>query len=140
MCRINIFLVLLAICTGTGYSQTIQVDARNVIKVFNHHPVGINVNYLMDDDAYLKPEIPIAQALISMKVGMLRYPGGEKSDNYLWSIPPPMNPQILILLPGVIVTGQTEITDFLRMQSIRRLTLLILMSSWSYVKRSGLNP
>jgi hypothetical protein len=88
MSRINIFLVLLVICTGTGYSQTIQVDARNVIRVFNHHPVGINVNYLMDDDAYLKPEIPIAQALITMKVGMLRYPGGEKSDNYLWSIPP----------------------------------------------------
>ncbi|MEM6841289.1 MAG: T9SS type A sorting domain-containing protein [Bacteroidota bacterium] len=85
-CTIIIFLVLFV---SQVFSQTvISVDADRVVKTFDHNPVGINVNYLMDDDAYLQPNIPLSQSLSNINPGILRFPGGEKSDNYLWSVPP----------------------------------------------------
>jgi alpha-L-arabinofuranosidase len=74
----------------TGYlcSQTITVDAAKVIKTFDHNPTAINLNYLMDDDSYLHPAVSCEQSLKNMNIGMVRYPGGEKSDNYLWSVAP----------------------------------------------------
>lgn len=76
-------------------SQTINIDAGIVIKSFDHNPVSINIDYLMDDDSFLKPEIGIKESLLNMNIGALRYPGGEKADNYLWSVPPytSANPQ-----------------------------------------------
>ena len=69
-------------------AQTINVDAGVVVKTFDHNPASINLDYLMDDDAYLKPAISLQQSFKNMKVGALRFPGGEKSDNYLWSVAP----------------------------------------------------
>lgn len=76
-------------------AQTINIDAGIVIKSFDYNPVSININYLMDDDSFLNPEIGIKESLSSMNIGAIRYPGGEKADNYLWSIPPytSANPQ-----------------------------------------------
>lgn len=42
----------------------------------------------MDDDSYLNPATSLSKSLLNMSVGMLRFPGGEKSDNYLWSVSP----------------------------------------------------
>jgi alpha-L-arabinofuranosidase len=42
----------------------------------------------MDDDNYLKPQRKTADALKAMGVKYLRYPGGNKSDMYLFSVPP----------------------------------------------------
>jgi alpha-L-arabinofuranosidase len=81
------------IFVSRSFSQTISIDAANVIKTFDHNPVGINLDYLMDDDSYLNPAISLSQSLLNMKIGMLRYPGGEKSDNYLWSVFPYTNAQ-----------------------------------------------
>ena len=83
-----LFLFLSALPLFSLFAQAIQVDASNVIRTLDHNPAAINVNYLMDDDSYLNPAIPVAQALSQMSIGRLRYPGGEKSDNYLWSVPP----------------------------------------------------
>eukprot|EP00884_Botryococcus_braunii_P003063 jgi/Botrbrau1/12758/Bobra.67_1s0117.1 len=52
--------------------------------------VGINCNYLVDDavrregGAGSNP-VSFIDALQGMNVGALRYPGGEKADNYLWA-------------------------------------------------------
>lgn len=82
------------------FSQSLTVDATQILKVLDHNPAALNLNYLMDDDAYLQPTVPLAQTLTTMQVGRLRFPGGEKSDNYLWSVAPynAVNPQFAI--PG----------------------------------------
>ncbi len=66
----------------------IQIFPDSVLNDVSHHPVGINVDYFMDDDNYLKPAIRTADALKAMGVRYLRYPGGNKSDLYLFSVPP----------------------------------------------------
>ncbi|MEJ7767607.1 MAG: hypothetical protein WKF70_00385 [Chitinophagaceae bacterium] len=54
----------------------------------SHHPIGINVDFFMDNDRFLHPKRSTADALKAMGVKYLRYPGGEKSDLYLFSKPP----------------------------------------------------
>jgi hypothetical protein len=66
----------------------IQVYPDSVLADVSHHPVGINVDYFMDDDNYLKPARRTADALKAMGVRYIRYPGGNKSDLYLFSVPP----------------------------------------------------
>ena len=88
MNKLFLTIIILIICVSKTFSQTINVDAAIVIKTFDHNPATINLNYLMDDDSYLNPETSLSQSLSSMKVSMLRFPGGEKADNYLWSISP----------------------------------------------------
>ncbi|MBF9253687.1 hypothetical protein I2I11_10320 [Pontibacter sp. 172403-2] len=80
------YLVLfLFIFSRLAFAQeSITVQANTVIKDVSHHPVGINVDYLMDDDTYLQPETSTTSALQEMGVKFLRFPGGEKSDNYIW--------------------------------------------------------
>jgi len=53
-----------------------------------HKPLGINLDYFMDDDNFLKPARRTADALKEMGVKYLRYPGGNKSDFYFFSKPP----------------------------------------------------
>ena len=87
--KIKIYIVvMLSTILSFATAQTITVRPDNVIKTFDHNPTGINLNYLMDDDSFLKPSVLLKQSLLNMKIGMLRFPGGEKADNYLWSIPP----------------------------------------------------
>lgn len=50
--------------------------------------LGVNVNYLLDDDANRPGSRPLAQALREVGAGTLRYPGGAKSDVTFWSLPP----------------------------------------------------
>jgi hypothetical protein len=64
------------------------VDTARVLKRFDRHPVGINLDYLWDSDANRPAARPIAEALREMGVSWLRYPGGGKSDMHLWSAPP----------------------------------------------------
>src|SRR4030042_3987649 len=68
----------------------IQIDVYpdSVLSDISNHPVGINLDYFMDDDKYLKPGRYKADALKAMGVRYLRYPGGNKSDFYFFSKPP----------------------------------------------------
>ncbi|HEY7534032.1 MAG TPA: hypothetical protein VH681_14770, partial [Nitrospiraceae bacterium] len=50
--------------------------------------LGINMNFLLDDETQRKPKRPLHAALKEMGVRSLRFPGGEDSDGYLWSVPP----------------------------------------------------
>ena len=86
-------LVLLMPLLGKGQSNNKSVVVVNiypdsVLNDVSKHPIGINMNYFMDDDNYLKPSRKTVDALKAMGVKYLRYPGGNKSDYYLFSKPP----------------------------------------------------
>ena len=62
--------------------------SRRICKV-DRRVIGINIDYLVDhDDNRVAGARPLTAALREMGVRSLRYPGGDKSDNYLWSVPP----------------------------------------------------
>ncbi|MBL7110767.1 MAG: hypothetical protein ISS19_02355 [Bacteroidales bacterium] len=75
-------------CKKEDSAIQIRVYPDSVIADISHHPIGINVDYFMDDDNYLKPERRTADALKAMGVKYVRYPGGNKSDFYFFSKPP----------------------------------------------------
>jgi alpha-L-arabinofuranosidase len=75
-------------CQEKESGVTIKIFPDSTVNTVAHHPIGINLDYFMDDDNYLKPAIHTANALKSMGVRYLRYPGGNKSDLYLFSVPP----------------------------------------------------
>jgi len=96
-----VFALLLAVITGCSILQesakcdtttNILIDLDTVLTNVSHHPIGINVNFFMDSD-YFGPKRSTVDALKAMGVKYLRYPGGEKSDMYLWSVPPYDKPQ-----------------------------------------------
>ena len=83
-------LVLVALYGGPLHAQdAIRVDVSSTISDISRRPFGINLNFLLDDDenrpAALKK---LAEGLRAAGVKYLRYPGGEKADGYLWSVPP----------------------------------------------------
>ncbi|HDS08226.1 MAG TPA: hypothetical protein ENO05_11440 [Bacteroides sp.] len=91
----NIYILLaamtIAVASGCGDRRNeilIHVYADSVVTDVSNHPVGINLDYFMDDDHYLQPERSTAEALKAMGVKYLRYPGGNKSDFYFFSVPP----------------------------------------------------
>lgn len=67
----------------------IAIDAKNIIRNLTGVEVGINLNYLMDD-AVLPGQTfaTTIYAISKMGTNFLRYPGGEKSDNYLFAKSP----------------------------------------------------
>lgn len=81
-------MALLFGCKERDAYVTITVYPDSVLNDVSHHPVGINIDYFMDDDQFLKPSRSTADALKAMGVRYLRYPGGNKSDLYLFSVPP----------------------------------------------------
>ena len=69
--------------------EQVTVDTLKVRAPVNPRCLGINVNYLVDDESRrVNPVRPLAGALKEMGVRVLRYPGGDKSDSVLWSRPP----------------------------------------------------
>ena len=89
--RIWIFLLpalLTLIGQAAAQPTTIRVYPDSVLSDVSRHPLGINLDYFMDDDKYLHPQRRLADALKAMHVKYLRYPGGNKSDFYFFSRPP----------------------------------------------------
>lgn len=96
----KLWLAVLATCAlGAGLTPrasatTVTVNAANIVSDVSENPLGINVNYLMDDDSVRPRDRSTSAALRDMNVRYVRYPGGEKGDNYLWSISPFTAPNI----------------------------------------------
>lgn len=68
---------------------TVTIYPEKVVNEFSATtPIGINVNYFEDNDDVLRAPRTTAAALKEMGVKYLRYPGGEKSDFYFFSVPP----------------------------------------------------
>jgi hypothetical protein len=85
---IIILVLLFPACREPKEIVEIRVSPDSVLSDVSHHPVGINLDYFMDDDKFLKPARSTTDALKAMGVKYLRYPGGNKSDFYFFSIPP----------------------------------------------------
>jgi hypothetical protein len=75
-------------CGKNDNEVMVQVYPDSVLSEVSSHPVGINIDYFTDDDKYLRPARRTADALKDMGVKYLRYPGGNKSDFYFFSVPP----------------------------------------------------
>jgi len=84
----------------------IMVNLDAIMADVSHDPIGINVNFYMDGEGHFSPKRSIVDALKAMGVKWLRYPGGEKSDLTLWSVPPYDKPR-----PTMARTGQGCVTD-----------------------------
>lgn len=74
--------------TSIVFAQSIIIYPDSVLNEVRRKPLGINLDYFMDNDKFLKPHRRLADALKAMGVKYLRYPGGNKSDFYLFSKPP----------------------------------------------------
>ncbi|HXW04960.1 MAG TPA: carbohydrate-binding protein [Vicinamibacterales bacterium] len=82
-------VLLLTAAVPAAPQDRIAVDLTSVLSDVSRKPIGVNVNYLLDADANRPAAIQsLAAALKRAGVRYLRYPGGEKSDGYLWSVPP----------------------------------------------------
>jgi alpha-L-arabinofuranosidase len=80
---------LLTLPPATAAQDQITVETASVVADVSRKPIGINLNFLLDDDANRTNAIQrLADALKQAGVKYLRYPGGEKADAYLWSVPP----------------------------------------------------
>jgi len=82
-------------CPAFANNATISVNADSVLadRQNQPRPIGINLNNLMDADSK-RPEgsRTMAATLTDMKPTFVRWPGGEKADNYLWAVPPTWQP------------------------------------------------
>ena len=87
-------LVVLAACILLGggrvaAQEQVVVNVNTPLADVSRRGIGVNVNYLLDDDANRAAALQtLAQALKAAGAKYLRYPGGEKSDGYLWSVAP----------------------------------------------------
>jgi alpha-N-arabinofuranosidase len=106
--RVGLLLGLLLGDSKAG-DVTVNINANSVLSDVSQHPIGINMDYLMDDDSRLAspPARSTKDALVAMGVKYLRYPGGEKSQNYLWSVSPWNRSNPRAALPGVFPTHDT---------------------------------
>lgn len=75
---------------GTEDNETlIVIDTKKVSRVFKTHPIGININVLMDSESKrLAGSRNLVEALKELGVTTLRFPEGELGDAYLWATPP----------------------------------------------------
>ncbi len=79
---------LLLSCVKRPEPLVITIDPDSVLADVSNHPVGINLDYFMDGDRFPDASQPVTQVLSEMGVKYLRYPGGDKSDLNLFSVPP----------------------------------------------------
>ena len=66
----------------------ITVFPDSIISDVSNHPVGVNLNFLMDGGRFPEAETNVAGAVKKLGTKYLRYPGGEKSDFYFFSVSP----------------------------------------------------
>lgn len=64
------------------------IDPTRISKPVVQHALGLNVNFLADHADMRSRGQGYLAALRQMGVRSLRYPGGEKSNEYFWSQPP----------------------------------------------------
>jgi alpha-N-arabinofuranosidase len=75
-------------CSQREETLMVTINADSVLNDVSNHPVGINLNYFMDGDRFPNASQSVASVLKEMGVKYLRYPGGDKSDMTLFSVPP----------------------------------------------------
>ena len=90
MKRILLYSLFFSTLISAGYAQTSKVRCYpdSVIKDVSNHPIGINLDFFMDGGRFPNAKHSVQEDLKKMAMKYLRYPGGEKSDLYLFSVPP----------------------------------------------------
>ena len=89
--RTVVFLFLCLVLSNRAVMaqrSLVKVFPDSVINNVSNHPIGINLNFLMDGGRFPNAERSLTEAIADMGVSYLRYPGGEKSDLYLFSVHP----------------------------------------------------
>jgi alpha-L-arabinofuranosidase len=84
---ISLLLTTICVCIFANSQANITVNVNSVLRSLSGNENGINLNYLVDGNL-ISSITNTTTALQNMKVKMLRYPGGEKSDNYFFSASP----------------------------------------------------
>lgn len=79
---------------------TIAVDMRSVIASGVRDKIGITINAARDHDVNYPGARPLYEALKEMGVKHIRYPGGEKSNQYFWAQSPYTSPATQMWIPG----------------------------------------
>lgn len=104
MTRRALLIVLLAlacVAPAPALAATDRVTVNLSSAIGSAARWGINVDYLTDDDRLRPPgAVSLGNALLGLGATFARYPGGEKSDSYLWSVPPLAEP-----IPTLARTG-----------------------------------
>jgi alpha-L-arabinofuranosidase len=85
--KIIVFALLTSVSV-IAVPDNVSIDVQRVLADVSSKPLGINTDFFVDDDGNRPAQRNLDQALAEMGVKYLRYPGGEKSDGYLWSVPP----------------------------------------------------
>lgn len=80
--------VLFSGCRSRDAVRTVRVFPASVVSEIPNHPVGINLDFFMDGGRFPGATRSTTEAVMEMGMKYLRYPGGEKSDLYLFSRPP----------------------------------------------------
>ena len=81
-------LGLLCLLAAPLNPEEVVVYADRVVRRGADRFFGINLNYIRDRDSNRPTARSLDDALREAGVRFLRYPGGEKSNFYLWSEPP----------------------------------------------------
>ena len=68
--------------------NSLVVDLSQIRQPIGKYALGLNVNFLADHAEMRARGQGYLAALRQMGVRSLRYPGGEKSNEYFWSRPP----------------------------------------------------
>uniref|UniRef100_I2Q481 Alpha-L-arabinofuranosidase n=1 Tax=Desulfovibrio sp. U5L TaxID=596152 RepID=I2Q481_9BACT len=103
--------------------SAITVDAARTLRATSRSLLGLNVNYLLDDDANRRPGARrLARAVLDMRAGTLRYPGGEKSDGMLWAAPPfhKPGPRLARLGPEEWPSNDARVYDLLHNRYVNK--------------------
>ncbi len=99
--------VLLESTKVKGQDEILNVYVDSVVSDVSRHPIGINLDYFMDGGRYPHPKHSVEDALKGMGVKYLRYPGGDKSDLNLFSVPPYDKSR-----PTLARTGKGAVDDY----------------------------
>jgi alpha-L-arabinofuranosidase len=101
------FLLASLSCEATAQDEVLNIYIDSIVADVSRHPVGINLDYFMDGNRFPHPQRSVADALKAMGVKYLRYPGGDKSDLNLFSVPPYNKSQ-----PTLARTGKGAVDDY----------------------------
>lgn len=107
-----------------GDAIAITVYTDSIVSDISNHPVGINLNFIMDGGRFPKAKKNVTEAVKELGTKYLRYPGG-RSRIYIFSAYRLMKNHILHWREQL---GWMIIPEFLKMESLF-MTLWISMNS-----------
>ena len=98
--HVKFLLLIIIVLPMAAYGQAdVSVTPGEVVHVLKENPLGINMNTWMDDQANRPSGAQtMSAALAASGLHFLRFPGGEKSDGYMWATPPYTDPATATLI------------------------------------------